>query len=446
MTTNRLKFGVFMAPFHRAGENPTLALERDLQLIEHLDRLGFEEAWIGEHHSAGWEIIADPAVFIAAAAARTRNIRLGTGVTSLPYHHPLMVADRMLMLDHLTRGRAMLGVGPGALTSDAYMMGIDATTQRPRMDEALAAIMALLRGDVVNVETDWFVLREARLQLAPFTQPHLPVAVAASFSPAGPTAAGKHGIGLLSVATHQPGGLEALKRTWSWVEEAYEKEAERASKTGGQRATGRKRSNGAKAAPIPNPSLIKGKGIGDGRFVPAAPDRADWRIVMPFHLADSRDEAIENVKDGYMAYSQSYFAETLGRPMVAAGQEMPSPRQAVELAVERGGAIIGTPDDAIAAVERLIDMSGGIGGLLGMANEWATTGKTLRSYELWARYVAPRFQGQTRSQENRDWVAGNKSTIFAENTQAIANAFADAGVEVPSLMQQRLAQRRPGIL
>jgi limonene 1,2-monooxygenase len=298
------------------------------------------------------------------------------------------------------------------------------------MDEALSAIMALLRGEVVNVEADWFVLREARLQLESYTQPHLPVAVAASFSPAGPTAAGKHGIGLLSVATHQPGGLEALKRTWTWVEEAWEKATEAANTHTGKRANGRKRANGAKGEPPP--------------FVPKRPDRADWRIVMPFHLADSRDQAIDEVKDGYMPYAQSYFAETLGRPMVAAGQVLPSPREAVARMVERGGAIIGTPDDAIEAVERLLDMSGGIGGIMFQAHEWASTPQTLRSYELWARYVAPRFQGQTRAKDNRDWVAANRATIFAENQQAIANAFTDAGKEMPSLLQQRAAARRPG--
>src|ERR671915_2473881 len=108
-----MKFGIFLAPFHPTGQNPTLALERDLELIQHLDRLGFDEAWIGEHHSAGFEIIASPEVFIAVAAERTRHIKLGTGVSSLPYHHPLMVANRMILLDHLTRGRVMLGVGPG---------------------------------------------------------------------------------------------------------------------------------------------------------------------------------------------------------------------------------------------------------------------------------------------------------------------------------------------
>ena len=109
----RMKFGVFLAPFHELGEDPTLCLERDLELLQWLDYLDYDEAWIGEHHSAGWETIASPEIFIAVAAERTKHIKLGTGVLSLPYHHPLMVANRMVLLDHLTRGRVMFGVGPG---------------------------------------------------------------------------------------------------------------------------------------------------------------------------------------------------------------------------------------------------------------------------------------------------------------------------------------------
>ena len=147
MSVERKDFGIFMAPFHRVGENPTLSLERNIQLIQWLDELGFDEAWIGEHHSAGWEIIASPEVFMATVAERTRHIRLGTGVISLPYHHPLMVANRMVLLDHLTRGRAMLGVGPGALVSDAHMLGIQPSRQREMMDESMGVIMRLFRRD-----------------------------------------------------------------------------------------------------------------------------------------------------------------------------------------------------------------------------------------------------------------------------------------------------------
>src|SRR3954462_9483722 len=122
---NNLRSGIFLAPFHALDENPILALERDMELLQHLDALNYSEAWIGEHHSGGFEIIASPELFIAAAAERTRHIRLGTGVVSLPYHNPFMLASRMTQLDHMTRGRAMFGVGPGALPSDAFMLGID---------------------------------------------------------------------------------------------------------------------------------------------------------------------------------------------------------------------------------------------------------------------------------------------------------------------------------
>ncbi|HEX2172426.1 MAG TPA: LLM class flavin-dependent oxidoreductase, partial [Dehalococcoidia bacterium] len=196
----RMGFGIFMAPFHRVGENPTAGFERDLELIQWLDRLGYDEAWIGEHHSAGWETIASPEIFIAVAAERTRHIRLGTGVVSLPYHHPLMVANRMVLLDHLTRGRVMLGVGPGALTSDALMLGIDPATQRARMDEALGVIIRLMTElEPITHVSDWFELHDALLQVRPYTRPHLPMAVASVQSPAGMLVAGKYGIPPLSI-------------------------------------------------------------------------------------------------------------------------------------------------------------------------------------------------------------------------------------------------------
>src|SRR5688572_23723270 len=157
-TPAALRFGIFLPPMHPIGQSPTLALRRDLELIEHLDDLGYDEAWIGEHHSSGYETIASPEVFIAAAAERTRRIKLGTGVSSLPYHHPLILADRIVMLDHLTEGRVMFGVGPGQLTSDASMLGINPNDQRRMMEQSLDAIMALLRGEVVSARNDWFTL------------------------------------------------------------------------------------------------------------------------------------------------------------------------------------------------------------------------------------------------------------------------------------------------
>src|SRR5437899_12830061 len=107
MAHKGMRFGIFLAPFHRLGENPQLAMNRDMELIEWLDWLGYDEVWVGEHHSAGWELIASPEIFIAAAAERTRHIMLGSGVTSLPYPHPFLVAQRSVHLAHITPARPL---------------------------------------------------------------------------------------------------------------------------------------------------------------------------------------------------------------------------------------------------------------------------------------------------------------------------------------------------
>ena len=108
-----MEIGLFhSAPASPWRQNPTRAIQRDLETIEFAERMGYTEAWIGEHHSSGWEIVSSPEIFIAAALERTRRIRLGTGVVSLPYHHPFHVAGRAVLLDHLAQGRFMFGVGP----------------------------------------------------------------------------------------------------------------------------------------------------------------------------------------------------------------------------------------------------------------------------------------------------------------------------------------------
>ena len=158
----RMGFGAFLAPHHPIGENPTLQFRRDLKFVEHLDELGYDEFWCGEHHSSGWEMIASPEMFLAAAGERTKRIKLGTGVVSLPYHHPYNVAQRMVQLDHMTGGRAIFGSGPGALPSDAHTLGIDPMTQRDRQDDAIGVIRRLFKGERVTKKTEWYTLQDAR--------------------------------------------------------------------------------------------------------------------------------------------------------------------------------------------------------------------------------------------------------------------------------------------
>ena len=381
MLAPRLRFGAFIAPFHPLDENPTLAIDRDLELVQHLDKLGYEEAWIGEHHSAAYELIGSPEVFIAAAAERTKHIRLGTGVSSLPYHHPFMLADRINQLDHMTRGRTMFGVGPGALASDAFQMGIAPTRQRDMMDEALEVIVRLLRGETVSKETDWFKLINARLQMTPYSRPHIEMAVASQVSPTGSRAAGKHGLGLLSLGATSAGGFNALASNWAIAED-----------------------------------MAKDNGH--------VMDRSAWRLVGPMHIAETREQAIADVRFGLDKWIY-YFREIANLPIVPDGAGDP-----VEVMINSGMAVIGTPDDAAEKIQQLVDQSGGFGAFLFMAHNWARFDATKKSYELFARYVAPRFQQLNDNRESSmAWVKENKGAFTAEVMAAVGARIAQHAME-----------------
>jgi limonene 1,2-monooxygenase len=378
-----MRFGAFLAPFHDVGQNPTLALERDLELLEHLDRLGFDEAWIGEHHSGGFELIASPEVFIASAAARTKHLRLGSGVNSLPYHHPLLLADRFVLLDHLTRGRAMLGCGPGQLTSDAHMLGIPPDTQRPRMEEALDAIVRLLAGETVSMTTDWFEMHDARLQLRPYSPDGIDMAVAATISPSGPRAAGRYGLGLISIGATTEAGFDVLGGHWDVME---------------QRAA---------------------------EFDQTA-DKSKWRLVGPMHLADSKEQARRDVEFGIVQFAR-YFKHVLPTSPVGDAEDL---QGILDHCDQSGFAVIGTPDDAIRQIERLEEQAGGFGTYLIFGHEWADREQTLRSYELFARYVMPHFQGQLDPpRASHDWIAGADGRFVDAATSAITKAIEDHAKE-----------------
>jgi limonene 1,2-monooxygenase len=389
---SRLRFGTFLAPFHPAGENPTSALQRDLRLIEHLDELGYDEAWIGEHHSAGSEIIASPEIFIATAAERTRNIKLGTGVTSLSYHNPLWVAERMVLLDHLTRGRIMLGVGPGSLPTDSAMIGLNPTDTRELLEENLDIVMRLLRtDDPVSARTRTHELIDAHLHLRPYSDPLFDVCVAAVASPTGPRLAGKYGVGLLSIgATLSPDGFDALAHHWGVMEE--------------------------RAATF-------------GTVV----DRLKWRLVGIMHVAETKEQAYRDVEHGIEKWFD-YFQKVAAFPQMGV-EGNNDIKQMIDFVNEGGIGVVGTPDEAVAQVQKLVDQSGGFGSMLLMAHEWANPEATRRSYELIAQHVMPRFQGQAdatlaakaRAGETRTGHSEQQVAAVAHMTEKYQREIADRG-------------------
>ena len=314
-------------------------------------------------------------MFIAAAPQRTRHIRLGTGVVSLPYHNPFMLADRMVQLDHMTRGRAMFGVGPGALVHDALKIGIDPSDQRQMMEESFDVVVRLMRGETVTKKTDWFNITDAQLQLRPYTRPTMELAVAAARSPSGSVLAGKYGVGMLSIGGTAPAQMERHTANWGLYEEH-------------ERAHGH------------------------------TPNRKDWRVVGLFHIAETREQARQNVRFGVEAFAQ-YFRDVATFPIIPGDVG-----DATEWLIETGTACIGTPDDAIAYIERLNKGSGGFGVLCELAQNWGDWEATKRHYELMARFVHPKFQ-QSREllQGSYDYATSRHVDFTGKAAAAIQKAI-----------------------
>jgi len=345
----RMRFGVFIPPHHvPTNYNPTYALQRDIEIVKLIDDIGYDEAWFGEHHSGGVELINDPMMFIAHVAALTKNLKLGTGVVSLPYHNPLWVADKLALLDHLTRGRVMLGVGPGALATDAAMIGIRPEEQRDALDFDMDVLMHLLTSDEpISVETSRYKLVDARLQLDFYQDPYPPIVAAAVVSPSGPRIAGKHGTGLISVGATMKAGVDVLAMHWDVVEER--------AKEFGQTVS-----------------------------------RDNWRVVGLMHLAETREKAFEDVRHGFKDWCD-YLQNTAAAPQIqVTGDDFDS---YIDWITNTGSAVIGTYKDAIEHIESLVELSnGGFGNYLLFDHNWSNFANKKHHYELFSEYVIPHFK------------------------------------------------------
>ena len=348
-----MKFGFFMMPAHSHNENPTLAFERDLQLIEYAESLGFDEFWVGEHHTGGWETIPAPDIFLSAAATRTKRIRLGTAVINLSYHHPFDIAERMAFLDHLSYGRIMLGCGPGVLAPDIKLFGLDPVDLRPMMNESLDIILKLYREDgLVSYDGKYWQIKDMEVQVKPYQQPHLPIYMVSSGSGNSIKVAAERGLGVISGSFTQTGAIDISQQ---WL--AYEAQAKEAGHTA---------------------------------------NRDDWRLSTSIYLADSMDEAIADVSHGIMEEARGYFFNTGGKATYEAYPGQPAEDITLEQIIDKRKWIIGDPDYCVSRIKDMEEATGGFGGLLMVAVEWTSTQKWHRSLELFARYVIPQFNGSLR--------------------------------------------------
>src|SRR5712672_1070846 len=329
--------------------------------------------------------------------------RLNFGAFLAPHHpvgeHPMLqfrrdlnVAQRMVQLDWMTGGRAIFGSGPGALASDAHTLGIDPMVQRDRQDEAIGIIRRLFNGERVTTKSDWFTLQDAALQLLPL-QEEMPFAVASQISPPGMTLAGKHGIGIISIGSMSSEGLNALPTQWGFAEAAAQKH---------------------------------------GKTV----DRKNWRVLLSWHIAETREKARAEAREGLLRHHNQYVVGTLQRP---GAKPFSDPDEAVEKTAfsDEASATIGTPDDLVARIKSVLEISGGFGTLVGFVHDWANPENTMRSWDMVARYVVPEINGYLAGlRDSQHFVATNRG-VFDRAKEAIMAKIAENEAAVAALAVTR---------
>jgi limonene 1,2-monooxygenase len=349
-----MKYAFFMMPLHLPTENPSLAFQRDIDLINYVESLGYDEFYIGEHHTAAWETIPSPEMILAKASATATNITLGTSVTSLPFHHPFNVAERFVFLDHLTRGRAVLGVGPSSLPTDVQLYNIPPQDLNPMMQESVEIIVKLLESDdPVTYEGKYWTIRDMALQYKSYRQPRLKLATASIGSERSLEMAAKYEMILFSIAAGGPPNAVPISEQWPKIEAYGEKHG-------------------------------------------THPTRDDWRIVTYVHLADTREEAWDQARKGMVRDVHDYFY-TINTPIgwLIHPDQDPETLSAEDIVAKRRW-IIGTPEDAIEEIQAMYDETGGFGGLMIGTHEWVPQAQIEYSLELFARYVMPHFRGHTQ--------------------------------------------------
>jgi limonene 1,2-monooxygenase len=292
----------------------------------------------------------------------------------------------------MTGGRAIFGSGPGALASDAHTLGMDPMVLRDRQDEAIGVIRRLFNGERVTAKSDWFTLEDAALQLLPL-QEEMPFAVASQISPSGMTLAGKHGAGVISIGSLSDEGLNALPTQWGFAEAAAAKH---------------------------------------GKTV----NRKNWRVLLSWHIAETREKARAEARQGLMRHHNEYIVGTLQRP---GAMPFKDPDEAVDKTAFSDGAAatIGTPDDLVKTIKSVLDISGGFGTVVGFVHDWANPENTMRSWDMVARYVVPEINGYLAGlRQSQEFVSTNRG-VFDRAKEAIMAKITENDAAVAALAVTR---------
>lgn len=355
-----MKFGFFMMPLHIPTESPVLSFDRDLEMIQWAEDMDYDEFYVGEHHTAAWEPIPCPEMFLAKASAFTKNIKLGSAVVSAPIHHPFLLAERFAFLDHLTRGRVIMGVGPCGLPPDVRMFNLPPSELRGRMQESLEIMVRLLESpEPISFKGKYWDIQNMAIQLRSYQKPRLKIALATSGSRGSLELAGKYGAILFSPLSAVGPGRLPLK-------EHYEV-AKMSSRKSGQHF-----------------------------------EKEDWRVVTYVYLSDNSRQARQDVMEGIERDWKDYFWVINGGILPDWAKGKDSSKITADLITEKFRWVVGTPDEAIEQIEKINEEAGGIGGVMLTTHEWISPEKQKRSLELFARYVIPHFKGHT-SDLKREW-------------------------------------------
>ena len=355
-----MEFGLFMMPVHHPSKGLARTIKEDMETIVRADRLGYHEAWIGEHFTIPWENIAAPELFIANALAQTESIKLGTGVVLLQLHDPKMLAHRIAILDHLAEGRFYFGIGTGGVPTEFEFFRIAPEKRHTRAAEVIDIVLKLWEseGDLdyhgefhdVTAPTPMPEIGFS-LWMKPYTKPHPPIGVAGvSRNSSTLEWAGEHGWIPLSAEILT---LDGIATHW----EAYQRGASKAGRTA---------------------------------------DRRQWRVCFDIHVAETTREARSDVLSSGMARSfNEYFFPNLRYQgmldLMKPDPEMPDDAVTVEYLMDNRW-IVGDPDYCVRKIREAYNVLGGFGTMLLLAQDWDPPEKGWRSMELFMERVAPHIR------------------------------------------------------